>query len=110
MDAPKTELPQGTLDLLVLQVAAHGPVHGYGIAQRIRCAMSRWNRLRHLDRLGQGCGSPVALLLSRHLCRSASIGSTREARWAGTTPAASATAARPATAAAMTAGGRLSIS
>ena len=36
MNAPKTELPQGTLDLLVLQVAANGPIHGYGIAQRIR--------------------------------------------------------------------------
>ena len=36
MNAPKTELPQGTLDLLVLQVAANGPIHGYGIAQRIK--------------------------------------------------------------------------
>ena len=36
MNAPKTELPQGTLDLLVLQVAATGPIHGYGIAQRIK--------------------------------------------------------------------------
>ncbi len=40
MNAPKTELPQGTLDLLVLQVAAAGPIHGYGIAQRIK-QMSR---------------------------------------------------------------------
>ena len=36
MTVPKTELPQGTLDLLVLQVAAAGPIHGYGIAQRIK--------------------------------------------------------------------------
>ena len=36
MNAPKTELPQGTLDLLVLQVAANGSIHGYGIALRIR--------------------------------------------------------------------------
>ena len=36
MNAPRTELPQGTLDLLVLQVAAAGPIHGYGIAQRIK--------------------------------------------------------------------------
>ena len=36
MNARKTELPQGTLDLLVLQVAAAGPIHGYGIAQRIK--------------------------------------------------------------------------
>jgi len=32
----KTDLLQGTLDLLILKVAALGPVHGYGIAQRIR--------------------------------------------------------------------------
>src|SRR4051794_12339827 len=36
MSAPKSDLLQGTLDLLVLQVAATGPLHGYGIAQRIR--------------------------------------------------------------------------
>jgi PadR family transcriptional regulator PadR len=32
----KTDLLQGTLDLLVLKVVALAPVHGYGIAQRIR--------------------------------------------------------------------------
>jgi transcriptional regulator len=31
----KTELLQGTLDLLILQVAALGSVHGYAIAQRL---------------------------------------------------------------------------
>ena len=35
-ETPRTDLPQGTLDLLVLRVVAGGPVHGYGIAQRIR--------------------------------------------------------------------------
>ena len=35
-DELRTDLPQGTLDLLVLQVAAAGPIHGYGIAHRIR--------------------------------------------------------------------------
>ena len=30
------DLLQGTLDLLILKVVALGPVHGYGIAQRIR--------------------------------------------------------------------------
>jgi PadR family transcriptional regulator PadR len=30
------DLPQGTLDLLILQVAALGPIHGYAIAQRIQ--------------------------------------------------------------------------
>jgi PadR family transcriptional regulator PadR len=36
MNAPKSDLPQGTLDLLVLQVVALGPIHGYAIAQRIQ--------------------------------------------------------------------------
>ena len=31
----KTELLQGTLDLLILKVVALGPIHGYGISQRI---------------------------------------------------------------------------
>jgi transcriptional regulator len=32
----KTDLPQGTLDLLILKVIALGPVHGYAIAQRLQ--------------------------------------------------------------------------
>ncbi len=35
MNAKKSDLLQGTLDLLVLKTLAHGPLHGYGIAQRI---------------------------------------------------------------------------
>ena len=31
----KSDLPQGTLDLLILKVIALGPVHGYAIAQRL---------------------------------------------------------------------------
>jgi len=31
----KSDLPQGTLDLLILKVIAIGPVHGYAIAQRL---------------------------------------------------------------------------
>ena len=34
--AAKSDLPQGTLDLLILKVAALGPVHGYAIAQRLQ--------------------------------------------------------------------------
>jgi PadR family transcriptional regulator PadR len=33
--AEKSDLPQGTLDLLILKVVALGPVHGYAIAQRL---------------------------------------------------------------------------
>jgi PadR family transcriptional regulator len=32
----KSDIPQGTLDLLILQVAALGPIHGYAIAQRLQ--------------------------------------------------------------------------
>jgi PadR family transcriptional regulator PadR len=32
----KFEIPQGTLDLLVLQIAAGGPIHGYAISQRLQ--------------------------------------------------------------------------
>jgi PadR family transcriptional regulator PadR len=36
----KFDLPQGTLDLLILRIVALGPIHGYAIAQRIQ-QMSR---------------------------------------------------------------------
>jgi PadR family transcriptional regulator, regulatory protein PadR len=36
MDAQKSDLLQGTLDVLILKIVALGPLHGYGIAQRIR--------------------------------------------------------------------------
>jgi PadR family transcriptional regulator len=32
----KSDLLQGTLDLLILQIAALGPIHGYGVAQRLQ--------------------------------------------------------------------------
>ncbi len=34
--SPRADLLQGTLDMLVLQTVASGPLHGYGIAQRLR--------------------------------------------------------------------------
>ncbi len=36
MDDPKTDLPQGTLDLLILKVVALRPLHGYAIGQRLQ--------------------------------------------------------------------------
>ena len=36
MSKPKSDLLQGTLDLLVLKTLALGPQHGWGIAQRIQ--------------------------------------------------------------------------
>jgi len=36
MAPPRFDLPQGTLDLLVLKVVELGPLHGYAIAQRLQ--------------------------------------------------------------------------
>jgi transcriptional regulator len=36
MGSSKADLLQGTLDLLILQVVAPGPLHGYAIAQRLQ--------------------------------------------------------------------------
>jgi len=36
MDPQKSDLLQGTLDVLILKIVALEPIHGYGIAQRIR--------------------------------------------------------------------------
>ncbi len=36
MPSDKSELLQGTLDMLILKIVALGPVHGYGISLRIR--------------------------------------------------------------------------
>jgi PadR family transcriptional regulator, regulatory protein PadR len=35
-EAKKSDLLQGTLDLLILKVVALGSIHGYGISQRIQ--------------------------------------------------------------------------
>jgi PadR family transcriptional regulator PadR len=32
----RSDLPQGTLDLLILKIVALGPVHGYSVAQRLQ--------------------------------------------------------------------------
>jgi PadR family transcriptional regulator, regulatory protein PadR len=36
MPIERSDLLQGTLDMLILKIVALGPVHGYGISQRIR--------------------------------------------------------------------------
>ena len=35
-ETPKSDLLQGTLDMLILKVVALGPIHGYAIAQRLQ--------------------------------------------------------------------------
>jgi len=49
MTPTKADLPQGTLDLLILKVVALGPVHGYAIAQRLDQA-SRGHSVKAGDR------------------------------------------------------------
>ena len=42
MNSPDSEVPYGTLDLMVLKtLAGMGPLHGYGIARRIEQAAGR---------------------------------------------------------------------
>ena len=36
MTRPKADLLQGTLDMLILKALSLGPLHGYGIIQRLR--------------------------------------------------------------------------
>src|SRR5919112_2050862 len=36
VEATRSDLPQGTLDLLILKVLAPEPLHGYAIAQRLQ--------------------------------------------------------------------------
>jgi transcriptional regulator len=35
MTSPRFPIPQGTLDMLILQILSLEPAHGYGIAQRL---------------------------------------------------------------------------
>ena len=35
MPSSRFPIPQGTLDMLILQILSLGPAHGYGIAQRL---------------------------------------------------------------------------
>src|SRR5262245_40651443 len=35
-ESPKSDLLQGTLDVLILKIVALGPIHGYAIAQRLQ--------------------------------------------------------------------------
>ncbi len=36
MNSEKSDLMQGTLDMLILKIVALGPIHGYAISQRIQ--------------------------------------------------------------------------
>src|SRR5579864_5818696 len=58
-DDAKAELLQGTLDLVVLRTLALGPMHGYGIAQRIQQIS------RDVLRVNQGSLYPALLRLEQ---------------------------------------------
>jgi PadR family transcriptional regulator PadR len=58
-DEAKSELLHGTLDLVVLRVLALGPMHGYGIAQRIQQIS------RDVLRVNQGSLYPALLRLEQ---------------------------------------------
>jgi len=60
MAAPRGEVLQGTLDLIVLQTLhAMGPLHGYGIAQRVKQVSE------DLLKLNQGTLYPALLRLEQ---------------------------------------------
>ena len=60
MNAPRGEVLQGTLDLIVLKTLdAMGPLHGYGIAQRIQQVSE------DLLKLNQGTLYPALLRLEQ---------------------------------------------
>jgi transcriptional regulator len=47
MTSTKSEMPQGTLDMVILQVVAAGPIHGYALAQRIRLISRDLLQIQH---------------------------------------------------------------
>lgn len=53
MATPKSDLPQGTLDLLLLKIAALEPQHGYALAQRLQQVS------RDVVQVGQGTLYPA---------------------------------------------------
>ncbi len=40
MSSSRFPIPQGTLDMLILQILSLEPAHGYGVAQRLHCNKS----------------------------------------------------------------------
>ena len=78
-----TDVLQGTLDLLVLKALALGPMHGWGIAQRIQ------DLSRNAFEVGQGSLYPALVRLERRGSVAAEWGTTennRRARYYRLTP------------------------
>ena len=78
-----TDVLQGTLDLLVLKALALGPMHGWGVAQRIQ------DLSRNAFEVGQGSLYPALVRLERRGTVAAEWGTTennRRARYYRLTP------------------------
>jgi PadR family transcriptional regulator PadR len=75
MPPPRAEVLQGTLDLIVLQtLQAMGPLHGYGIAQRVQQVSE------DLLKLNQGTLYPALLRLEQRGWISSKWGSSENNR------------------------------
>jgi DNA-binding PadR family transcriptional regulator len=59
MSSPRFPIPQGTLDMLLLQILSLGPAHGYAIAQRLQQIS------RETVRVNQGSLYPALHLLDQ---------------------------------------------
>jgi PadR family transcriptional regulator, regulatory protein PadR len=70
----KPDLPQGTLDMLILHVVALGPIHGYAIAQRVQQIS------RDMLRVKQGSLYPALHRLENRGLLSASWGASDTGR------------------------------
>jgi transcriptional regulator len=80
----KSDLLQGTLDLLVLKTLALGPMHGYGIAKRIQQISD------DVLQVNQGSLYPALLRLQQNRWISAEWGASeknRRAKYYSLTPA-----------------------
>ena len=69
-----TDLLQGTLDLLILQTLAVGPMHGWGVAQRIQQVS------QDVLQIGQGSLYPALHRLERQKLVSSSWQTTENGR------------------------------
>ena len=58
-DRPRDELLQGTLDMLVLKALQLGPMHGWGITERLELGS------KHALQIGQGSLYPALYRLER---------------------------------------------
>ena len=84
MGQPKSDLLQGTLDLLVLKTLALEPMHGYGIAKRIQQISD------DVLQVNQGSLYPALLRLQQHGWIRARWGASeknRRAKYYSLTPA-----------------------